>query len=183
VEAPAPPVVASKGTARPGAASGMEGFNNPAAWRNENGVFRHRGEALLLYGLPGSGTFVFNIHLIRVGGLFSRSKAGWVVDYTDAKNYSLVEFDDESISFKDIVNGKSTERAKPRHGVTSKEKVWTIQVEVLGDRVAHSIRRNGEWAALHTWTQSGRDFSDGRFGFRVQGDNEIGLSEFRFAPR
>ena len=88
--------------------------------------------------------------------------------------------DDKNFWVRDVVNGKSTERSKTEH--KAGEKTWTVQVEVYAEKIVHKMQINGQWFNLDSWEQSGRDFSDGRFGFLVQGDNEIAVSDFKFTP-
>jgi hypothetical protein len=41
----------------------------------------------------------------------------------------------------------------------------------------------GEWKPLDTWAETGRDFTQGKFAFLVQGSDEIGITDFQFKPR
>jgi hypothetical protein len=160
---------------------GIEGFENNNLWKQDGEIYRHRGEALLSYGVPANGVFAFNVQLIRGGNLFSRGRVRWMVDYRDARNYSLFELDDENLTAKEVVNGKSTDRAKVRHGLDHKQKSWSIRVDISPERAVHSIQRDGQWTTLHT--MPGRDLSGGKFAFQVRGNDEIGVSDFRFTPR
>ena len=50
------------------------------------------------------------------------------------------------------------------------------------DRVVQKVRVGDEWKVLDTFTEPGRDFTQGKFGFLVQGNDEIGISDFKFLP-
>jgi hypothetical protein len=145
----------------------MGEFEQPDAWKETDGVFVHRGSAYLTYRQMPRGTYNFTIQLRRGGNIFRGGRVRWFVDY---KNFWV----------KDVVNGKTTERSKTEH--KAGEKTWTVQLEVTADKLVHKMQINGQWYNLDSWEQSGRDFTDGRFGFLVQGDNEIAVSDFRFTP-
>ena len=34
-----------------------------------------------------------------------------------------------------------------------------------------------------TWAEPGRNFSEGKFGFLIRGNDEIGISDFKFQPK
>src|SRR5262249_47651603 len=155
---------------------------NPDAWRLENGIWRHRGEAFLSYKIPASGVFVFRVHLIRGGNVFRGGRVRWAVDYSDSRNHALFELDENTLAVKDVVNGRTIDRARFNHRVDSPQKTWAIQADVSPERVVHRIQKDGQWITLDTWTQAGRDFSKGKFGFLVQGNDEIGVSGFQFTP-
>ncbi len=180
---PAPPKVVQPPKPR---VSTMTAFDNLSAWRQEDGIWRHRGEAKLTYSiLPTDGVFQFTIHLLRGGNrlLFRGGRVRWFLDYQDDRNYALFEMDDETFWAKDVVDGKETERAKVKHNVDSDVKAWAIQIDVNPTRVIHRIMRDGQWVALDTWTDAARNFTDGKFGILVNGNDEVGLSDFRFTAR
>ena len=55
-------------------------------------------------------------------------------------------------------------------------------LEMLTERVVHRMLVSGQWVDLDVWAEQGRNFNDGKFGFLVQGNDEIGLSDFKFTP-
>jgi hypothetical protein len=71
------------------ASSGMSKWEDPSAWKQENGAFvRHRGD-YILYGVPTSGTFVFSAMLTKGHRLYG-------VNDTDPNNYDLFQIDDSN---------------------------------------------------------------------------------------
>jgi hypothetical protein len=40
-----------------------------------------------------------------------------------------------------------------------------------------------EWKVLDTFAEPGRDFTQGKFGFLIQGNDEIAISDFKFLPK
>jgi hypothetical protein len=48
----------------------------------------------------------------------------------------------------------------------------------------HKIKDNGgQWVVLDTFAEPGRNFTNGPFGFLIQGNDEIGISDFSFVPK
>jgi hypothetical protein len=166
--APAPPKVYT-----------MADFDDPAMWRNNaDGIFTHRGQAFLTFKPNARGVFSFTAHLVRGGSVFRGGRARWFVDFTDTRNHLLFEMDDKNLWVKDVVNGRQSEKSKTEHKQGAK--VWTVQIDVNPNRVSHKMFIKGQWYNLDEYEQAGRDLSDGKFGFLVQGDDEIGVSNFTF---
>ncbi len=173
--APKPPPVAR--------VSSMDGFESQQGWmQQDNGVWRHKGGGFLTYKLPSHGTFTFAIYLVKGGGLFRGGRVRWVTDYVDSKNYVLSELDDNTLTVRDFVNGKPTEHGRFKHNVDSKDKAWAIQIEISPDSLIQRIQKDQQWITLDTWTKPEHKFADGKFGFLVQGSDEIGVSDFKFTP-
>jgi PEGA domain len=160
----------------------MDDWEVNTLWRNEDGTYIHRGAAWIPYKLPAKGTFTFTIQLQKGGNVFRAGRIRWAANYRDAKNYALYEMDNKTFWGKVVDNGKTFERAKMPHGIDSKDKSFVIQVEVAGDHITNSVQRGGQWVVLDTWSEAGRNFSDGKFGFMIQGDDQIGISDFHFQP-
>ena len=174
--APKPPVQ----TARAGT---MDDWENNSLWRKEGDTYIHQGAAWIPYKLPAKGTFTFTVQLQKGGNVFRAGKIRWAADYVDAKNYALYEIDNKNFWAKVVENGKTFERTKAPHGIDSKDKSFTVQVEVTPDHITQRLQRDGQWVVLDTWTEAGRNFSAGQFGFLVQGNDQIGISDFKFQPK
>jgi hypothetical protein len=180
--APKPEPVAPKAPP-PVRASSMEGFDGLDSWmKQDNGVWRHKGGGFLTYKLPSHGVFTFAIYLVKGGSLFRGGRVRWVTDYVDSKNYVLSELDENSLTVRDFVNGKPTEHGRFKHNVESKDKAWAIQIEISPDTLIQRIQKDQQWITLDTWTKPEHKFTDGKFGFLVQGGDEIGVSDFKFTP-
>jgi hypothetical protein len=54
---------------------------------------------------------------------------------------------------------------------------------VNASRAIHKIQSNEGWVDLDTWSEPGRDFTRGKFGIQVNGNDEVGLSNFQFTGR
>ena len=173
------PVVAKT----PPRALAMDGFESLEGWmQQDNGIWRRRGGGFVLFKSPGSGVFTYAVYMIRGGNLFRGGRVRWVSDYKDAKNYIVSELDENNLAIRDVVNGKTSDHAKVKHNVESKDKAWAIQVEIAPDKLIHRIQKDKEWITLDTWNSPEHKFSEGRFGFLVQGNDEIGISDFKFQP-
>jgi hypothetical protein len=172
VEAPPPkpaPKVRASGT--------ITGFDNPGAWAQSDGVWRHRGAATLTYGLQPDGIFTFSIYMLKGG------RVRWVLDYVDAKNYALFELDEKTFWVKSVENGKTIERSKVAHKQDKSMRVWNIQIDASATRIIHRIQGDDNWVDLDTWSDPNRDFTKGKFGILVSGSDEVGLSNFTFTGR
>ena len=81
-----------------------------------------------------------------------------------------------------VEKGKRLERVKAPHNLGN-QKSFTIQVEVTPDLLVQRVRIGNEWKVLDTFTEPGRDFTQGKFGFLIQGNDEIAISDFKFQPK
>ena len=179
--APKPEPVAPKPP--PVRITSMEGFENQEGWmQQDNGVWRHKGGGFLTYKLPSNGVFTFAIYLVKGGNLFRGGRVRWVMDYVDPRNYVYSELDDNNLTVRDVVNGKTTDHSKIKHNVESKDKAWAIQIEISPEHLIQRIQKDQKWITLDTWNSPEHKFSDGKFGFWVQGSDEIGVSDFKFTP-
>jgi hypothetical protein len=81
-----------------------------------------------------------------------------------------------------IEKGKRYERVKTPENLGN-QKAFTIQVEVAPDRLTQRVRAGNDWKVLDTFSEPGRDFTQGKFGFLIQGNDEIAISDFKFVPK
>ena len=81
-----------------------------------------------------------------------------------------------------LEKGKKFERNRTQHDL-EKQKAFTIQIESTTDRLVHKVRSGNDWIVLDSFSEPGRDFTKGKFGFLIQGNDEIGISDFKFTPR
>ncbi|HEX5432344.1 MAG TPA: PEGA domain-containing protein, partial [Bryobacteraceae bacterium] len=161
----------------------MADWENNAVWHRENGEWTHQGEGFLAYKLPANGVFTFTVELLKGGGLFHSGKIRWCLNYIDDKNYALFEMDNKNFWAKVVQNGKTFERTKTPLKDLDKQKQFTIQIDVTPEHIVHKIFAGGEWVNLDAWAETGRNFSKGKFGFLMQGDDEIGIRSFKFQPK
>jgi hypothetical protein len=154
-------------------------FEEP--WKQEGDLWVHKGGGFIAYKLPPKGVFTFTVQLIKGGVLQKRIR--WCVQYVDSKNYLLYELDKKNIWAEVMENGKKSERAKVEHKQPEKQKEFTVQIEVTPEHVVHRMKIGDEWVTMDTFAESGRNFAAGKFGFQIQGNDEIGISNFSFQPK
>lgn len=176
-------VVVAAAPPPPPKVGGMADFENAAAWTQQGSLWSHRGGGFIPYKLTPNGVFTFTIELLRGGNLFRGGRIRWVFQYIDSKNYDLFELDRKSLSSKVMVGGKTLDRGKFDHNLSDKERTYTIQIDSRREHLVTKAMTGGQWKTVDSWDEQDRDFTAGKFGFLVQGNEEIGLSDFKFMPR
>jgi hypothetical protein len=155
-----------------------------SGWAMEDGAWvRKGGNFVVIKQGPVNGTITFTAELKKGGGfLRGAGKIRWFVDYTNSKNYAVFELDKKNFQAKDVREGRAFDRERTQHNAGELKSV-EIQVEITGDRITNRMKVGQQWVVLDSWTQPGRDFTDGRFGFLVPGNDEIGVSNFHYVAR
>jgi len=177
------PLARERQAAAPAAvAKGMADFENAQSWKKDGDRWIHKGGGFVLYKLPPKGVFTFTVELLKGGNVFRAGRIRWFVQYRDSKNYVLYEMDRENFWAGVIDKGKRLERVKVPHNLAN-QKTFTLQIRVMPDRVIHEMRVGSEWTALDTFAEADRDFTQGKFGFLIQGNDEIAVSNFKFQPK
>jgi hypothetical protein len=169
-------------TPPPVAASGMAEFEDAQSWKKDGDSWVHKGGGFVPFSLPPKGVFTFTVELLKGGGVFRAGQIRWCFQYRDSKNYLLYEMDRKSFWAGVIEKGKRLERVKAPLNLGN-QKAFTIRIEVTPDRLLQEVRVGGEWKVLDTFAEPGRDFTQGKFGFLIQGNDEIAISDFKFLPK
>ena len=91
--------------------------------------------------------------------------------------------DEDNLWAKVVEDGKTFERRRVATGTNKDLRNWTVQMDLSPAQAVVRIERGGQFVALDTFTEPGRDFTKGKFGIMVNGDDEVGLSDFRFVGR
>jgi hypothetical protein len=162
---------------------GMADFEDSGAWSKQGDLWTHKGGGFIPYKAKASGVITFTVQLLRGGNLFRGGRIRWVLQYVDAKNYDLFELDRKNLWSKVIIDGKTFERGKYEHNLSDKDRLYTLQIEVAPEHLTHRVMNGGAWMPLDTWAETGRDFTQGKFGFLVQGNDEIGITDFQLMPK
>jgi hypothetical protein len=163
-------------------AGGIGDFEDPSAWKKEGELWVHRGGGFIPYKLPSKGVFEFTVELLKGGSVFRGGRIRWAVQYLDAKNYLLFELDKKNFWAEVVEKGKKLERAKTQHDL-EKQKAFTIQIDSSAEHLITKVRNGEEWLVLDSFSEPGRDFTKGKFAFLIQGNDEIGVSDFKFTPK
>lgn len=166
----------------PPAAKGMTEFSDAPSWTREGDNWIHKGGGFVPYKPPDKGVFTFTVQLLKGGGVFRSGAVRWCVQYLDSKNYLLTEIDRKNFWTGVIKQGERYQRVKEAHNLGN-QKAFTVQINVQPDRLVQSVLVGGQWKVLDTFAEPGRDFTQGKFGFLIQGSDEIAISDFKFQPR
>jgi len=152
-------------------------FEEPLQWREDHGVYVHSGAAFLPYAMPPKGQFRFTVQLLKGG------KARWRLMYLDSKNYAQFEIDNKNFVAKVITDGKSLDRTKTPLRNLDKQKEFRILIDVAPEHIVHKLRSGDAWIPLDAWSEPGVRYAVGKFGFLVQGNDQIALADFKFQPK
>ena len=158
----------------------MADFEDAAGWKKDGDSWVHKSGGFVAYKLPPKGVFTFTVAPLKTGGRAGQIR--WFVQFLDGKNYLLYEIDRKTFWADVIEKGKKLERLKTPHNIATQQP-FTIQIEVAPDHLSQKVRIGGDWKLLDNFVEAGRDFTKGKFGFLIQGADEIGISDFKFAPK
>src|SRR5271157_6048186 len=161
-------------------ANPMADFEDAAGWKKEGDIWVRRSGGFVAFKLPPRGVFTFTVAPLKTGG--RAGKISWFVQFLDGRNYLLYEIDKKNFWAGVIEKGKKLERLKTAHNINTQQP-FTIQMEVAPDHLSQKVRVGGDWKLLDNFIEAGRDFTKGKFGFLIQGSDEIGIADFKFAPK
>jgi hypothetical protein len=161
----------------------MAEFQDAQSWTKDGDSWVHKGGGFVPFKLSPKGVFTFKVELVKGGGVFRAGTIRWCLQFVDAKNYLLFELDRKNFRSWVIKDGQRLERVpKTAHGIGN-GKSFTIQIDVTADRLVQKVRGGEDWKTLDSFAEPGRDFSQGKFAFLIQGNDEIAISDFKFSPR
>jgi hypothetical protein len=156
----------------------MEGWEQPGHWTQQGSWQAQRGGNHVLFAsTPTNGVFTFTAAILRGGRL------QWFINFRDSRNHVLMQVDQDDYWRYIIADGRRRELFKTKHGVDKKQGYWTISMEVIANTLTHKIYKDGGWSVMDTWTVNDADFTAGKFGFYIPGNDQVGLSHFSFQPR
>jgi len=165
----------------PPAPKGMTEFADAQSWTRDGESWVHKGGGFVSYKLPPKGVFTFTVQLPK-GGVFHSGTVRWYVQYIDSKNYLLTEMDRKNFWTGVIKNGEKLERVKTPHNLGN-QKAFTVKLDIEPDRLVQSVLVGNQWKTLDTFSEPGRDYTQGHFGFLIPGSDEIAISDFKFLPK
>ena len=150
-------------------------------WTQAGDWFMRQGGGFALYSAsPSAGTYQFTLRPKDTWGPFASPKVSWVAAYTDPRNYVLFEIDDRNYSCADYRDGKRTLRvAKRPHGLKANSYAVRLYVEPAR-LVVMLMAGDQEYKILDDWSEEGRQFGAGRFGFYSPGSDQVWLAHFTF---
>jgi len=110
-------------------------------------------------------------------GLGGSSNVRLILDYVDPKNYIECEIDKQSYASAEHRNGKKIDHVKKRpHGINLSS--FRIQLAVEANSISIQVRSGDKWEPLDRWNDSGHNFADGRFGFRLPNQDQVFMTDF-----
>jgi hypothetical protein len=153
------------------------GWENAAAWTHDGNWQVRKGGGISLFGaMPTAGRFVFTMTL-RKG-----KRLQWVLNHADDRNYALFQTDKKNFVRSVVRNGSTQELSKVPMPVEYGG-YYTIQIRVSAGSVVHEIFDGKSWVPLDSWKDPGSNVAAGKFGILVQGNDEVGISNFAFYPQ
>ncbi|MFB3776120.1 MAG: protein kinase [Bryobacteraceae bacterium] len=152
-------------------------------WTRSGEWFMRQGAGFTLYSAsPSAGTYQFTIRPRDTRNPLAKPKVSWVADYVDPRNYVLFELDSQSYSRTDYRDGRRIVGvAKRPHGV--KAGAYSFRFYVEPQRlVVMLMADNREYRTLDEWSEAGRVFGKGHFGFYCSGSDQVWLANFTYFP-
>jgi hypothetical protein len=119
----------------------------------------------------------------RIGGFLKHSKLQWYAAYRDSDNYVLFTLDGKHAIVREIRDGKPQQVGKTPFTADSNQWVQvdlSVKPEAISARVKNA---DGNWSELAAVQSRGRDFTQGKVGFYVPGNDEVAIANFRFNTR
>lgn len=141
---------------------------------------RKGGGFLIYHTTPGPGHYVFSLQLRKGGGFLKSKRLRWFLAYQDTKNYVLFEVDGKRFTVRQVVDGKSDEILKAPFD-HDPENYVQIDMGVRPDAVTVRLKpEGGSWQEMGTVRAPGEDFTKGKFGILISGNDEVGVSTVHF---
>jgi len=142
-----------------------------------------KGGGFVPYDTPKStGHYSFRTQG-HVGGLLKKGKLQWYAGFQDSQNYVLFVLDGKHCDVREMRNGKSILWSRSSCSVDSS--TW-VQVDLaVKPGVVSSRIKTGEdgWRDMGSVTSLGRDFTQDKVGFYVPPNDEVAVTNFKFAGR
>jgi hypothetical protein len=142
-------------------------------WTREGKLWvKHGGEFVVAPLNPAAGSYIFTAIVMK------GKRLEWVVNYKDDKNYDLFQLDDKNLVRTRFANGKKGDSTRIPHSIKTKDYV-SVMITVTPGAVVHSFLVQQKWQEVDKWETPGGGLQ-GKFGFRVPGKDQLGVSDFRF---
>ncbi len=143
------------------------------SFSRDGDAYIQKGPAVVMFRpATANGVFTFTIRPVR------GKKLRWIVGNKDNRSQAQFELEKNKLVRKDGGGKKLQESAK-----FDSQEAFQVKIDVRNGALIHQINVGGAWTTVDNWQDGGRNFADGRFGFVVEGRDEIAISDFRFTPR
>lgn len=152
---------------RAGTIADLEG-----SFTRDGDAYIQKGPATVMFrAAQTQGVITFTVRPIR------GKKIKWMIGQKDARTFSLFELEKNKLVRKDANGKKLSESAK-----FDPQDVFQVRIDIRNGAVIHQINIGGAPTTVDNWQDTLRNFADGRFGFIVDGKDEIAITDFRFTP-
>ncbi len=102
---------------------------------------------------------------------------------SNSENYVLFTVDGKHAIVREIRDGKPVEVNRIPFSIDSNQWVQ-VELSVKPDSIDAKVRTpDAPWNDVGAVTSDGRDFTQGKVGFYVPGNDEIAVANFRFTNR
>ena len=156
----------------------------PVGGENQaEGVHVQKGGGFIPYDTPkAAGHYSFRTQG-HVGGLLKKGKLQWYAAFQDNNNYVLFVLDGKHAEVREVRHGKSILWNRVACPVDSASWVQ-VDLTVKPGAVSSRIKTAGEgWTDLGSVASIGRDFTQDKVGFYIPPNDEVAVSNFKFASR
>jgi hypothetical protein len=166
--------------AKPAAAASVVTINvweQAGRWTRQGNMLVHRGgDFVLMPAPPASGVYELTVTVLR------GKRLELVANYRDNGNYMHYNLDGKDLERTVYRNCKKQSEIKSPAAFDRKNPV-SIRLTVTKDSITHSVLLSGQWNLADRYDEPGAGLDQGRFGFKIPGRDELGLSDFRFSPK
>jgi hypothetical protein len=127
------------------------------------------------------GRYSFAARVLKGGGLFKKERLQWFAGYQDPRNFLLFQLDGKHLVVREVVDGKGSEVRKIP--IDSEPTEWLqVEMNVQSNAISTRVRpAGGAWQDVGSVPSSDRDFTQGRAGFFVPGNDEISVANFKYS--
>ena len=140
-----------------------------------------RGPGFVHYNTPRTaGRYSFEAHS-KIGGVFRHDKLQWYAAYQDSSNYVLFSLDGKRASIRKVTDGHAEEINRVPFNANSDGWVQ-VDMTVAADHISARLRKPGDaWTDVGSVSSSsGTDYTQGRVGFYLPGNDEVAVANFHF---
>ncbi len=105
----------------------------------------------------------------------------WYAGYVDPQNYVLFTVDGKHATTREVRDGKSTDIGKVPFDIDNNDWVQ-VDLSVKPNSITASAKTpSTSWTELAAVPGAGHDYTQGKVGFYIPGNDEIAVSNFRFS--
>jgi hypothetical protein len=150
----------------------------------ENGAHVRKGGGFVTVGVhPPIGLFELTVSRNRGKGFLGISGTPhirWLINYTDAKNYEEFDIDPVNLTWRRIVAGREQAKHQLKHGVPIKADTYKLRIQIEAGRLVQSLFDGNGYKALPPARRLNDNPAAGKFGLRIEADEEVFIDEFSF---